>query len=172
MRVGPSQRIANESEERILTERRTARARPFDARPCKGCGLADLAGQDLFLVTHRRHAIAREVVEENNRDLKEQLASLRFYDLRADCPTNAGVLLFAQDPLRFIPGAYVHFVLYQGLTATSEPVNEKQLSGDLISVLRELDNFLPLQINERPVPASALSETRVTTTPSSPSVNS
>ena len=33
------------------------------------------------------------------------MASLRFYDLAADCPTNAGALLFAKEPLRWAPGA-------------------------------------------------------------------
>ena len=59
--------------------------------------------QDLFLVTYRRHAVAREVIEENNRDIRTQLASLRFYDLKHDCATHAGALLFAKDPLDWLP---------------------------------------------------------------------
>ena len=45
------------------------------------------------------------MIAENERTVEEQMASLRFYDLAADCPTNAGVLLFAKEPLRWAPGA-------------------------------------------------------------------
>ena len=37
IRVGPSRRGANQQEERLLAERRTALQRTFDARPCRGC---------------------------------------------------------------------------------------------------------------------------------------
>src|SRR6266481_3022190 len=43
IRVGPRKAIANEQEERILSERRTAAGRSFDARPCVEAKLEDLA---------------------------------------------------------------------------------------------------------------------------------
>src|SRR5690606_21591714 len=43
IRVGPRKAIANEQEERVLTERRIAKARSFDARPCLEAVLNDLA---------------------------------------------------------------------------------------------------------------------------------
>ena len=109
IRVGPSRRGANQQEERILTEKRTALQRPFDVRPCLGCTIDDLV-LDLFLISYLPAAVARDVLNENNRNVTEQMASLRFYDLAADCPTNAAVLLFAKDPLRWIPGSYIQFV--------------------------------------------------------------
>ena len=42
IRVGPSRRAANQQEERILIERRTALQRSFDVRPCPGCTIDDL----------------------------------------------------------------------------------------------------------------------------------
>ena len=42
IRIGPSRRGANQQEERILTERRIALQRSFDARPCLGCTPGDL----------------------------------------------------------------------------------------------------------------------------------
>jgi ATP-dependent DNA helicase RecG len=157
LRVGPSRRIANEQEERILTERRAATQKTFDVRPCRGCRLDDLV-LDLFIVTYRPAAIAREIIEENNRDLREQMASLRFYDLGADCPTNAGVLLFAKDPLRWIPGAYVQFVRWNGVTLADEPIDEKRISGDLLTVLRDLDSLIPLLVQERSESETTLRE--------------
>ena len=159
IRVGPSRRIANEQEQRILTERRAAAQKTFDLRPCRGCTLDDLV-LDLFLVTYRPAAIAREVIEENSRDVREQMASLRFYDLANDCPTHAGVLLFAKDPLRWIPGAYVQFVRWAGASVADEPVDEKRFRGDLLAVLREMQAFLSLPIQAHPVAESALRERR------------
>ena len=157
IRVGPSRRGANQQEERILTEKRTALQKTFDARPCQGCSLDDLV-LDLFLVSYLPAAVAREVIAENRRSPKEQMASLRFYDLAADCPSNAGVILFAKEPLRWVPGAYIQFVRWAGTTMSDDPLDEKRFSGDLITVLRELQAFLSLPTQSYPVPASALRE--------------
>ncbi|MBM3800891.1 MAG: hypothetical protein FJW26_01120, partial [Acidimicrobiia bacterium] len=165
IRVGPSRRGANQQEERILTEKRTALQKTFDARPCNGCSLDDLV-LDLFLVTYLPSAVARDVIEENNRSVKEQMASLRFYNLSTDCPTNAGALLFAKEPLQWIPGAYIHFVRWAGTTMADEPINEKRFSGDLLSVLRELQGFLSLPAQSYPVMESALRERTETDYPS------
>ena len=76
IRVGPSRRGANRQEERILTEKRTALQRTFDVRPCVGCAMDDLI-PDLFLVTYLPAAVDRSVIDENNRPVEEQMASLR-----------------------------------------------------------------------------------------------
>ena len=164
IRVGPLRRGANQQEERILIEKRTALQRNFDVRPCMGCRMSDLI-LDLFLVTYLPAAVDREVIEENNRADEEQMASLRFYDLAADCPTNAGTLLFARDPLRWVPGAWIQFVRWAGTTMVDDPVGEKLFSGDLLTVLRELQAFISLPANRHPVTESALRERTVTDYP-------
>jgi ATP-dependent DNA helicase RecG len=158
IRVGPRRAVASETDERILSARRTALARTFDSRPCMGSDLNDLA-IDLFLVTYRGHAVSADVLAENNRDINEQLASLRFYDLVKNCPTYAGILLFGRDPLRWIPGAYIQFVRFSGTQLTDEVEAEHSFSGDLLAILRELDSFIPIQIQSRPITTSALRET-------------
>ena len=164
IRVGPLRRGANQQEERILIEKRTALQRNFDVRPCMGCRMSDLI-LDLFLVTYLPAAVDREVIEENNRADEEQMASLRFYDLAADCPTNAGTLLFARDPLRWVPGAWIQFVRWAGTTMVDDPVGERLFSGDLLTVLRELQAFISLPANRHPVTESALRERTVTDYP-------
>ena len=164
IRVGPSRRGANQQEERILIEKRTGLQRTFDARPCRGCTLDDLV-LDLFLVTYLPAAVDREVIAENERTVAEQMASLRFYDLAADCPTNAGALLFAKEPLRWAPGAWIQFVRWAGTTMADEPVRAQRFSGDLISILRELQAFVALPAQPRPVAESALRERTVTDYP-------
>ena len=157
IRVGPSRRGANQQEERVLTERRTAYQTTFDARPCRGCTMDDLV-PDLFQVTYLPAAVDRDVLAENSRSRDEQMASLRFYDLAAECPTNAGVLLFAKDPLRWIPGSYVQFVRWAGTTMASDAVAERRFSGDLLTVLREIETFVSLPAQSRPVAESAFRE--------------
>ena len=157
IRIGPSRRGANQQEERILTERRIALQKTFDARPCRGCTTGDLV-LDLFVVGYLPSAVAHEVMEENRRSPDEQMASLRFYDLSAGCPTNAGALLFAKEPLRWIPGASVQFVRWAGTTMADSPVSARRFSGDLVTVLREIDSFISLPTQSYPVAASTLRE--------------
>ena len=157
IRIGPSRRGANQQEERILTERRTALQRTFDARPCHGCTTKDLA-PNLFVVGYLPSAVAHDIIEENKRSLDEQMASLRFYDLSAGCPTNSGALLFAKEPLRWIPGASVQFVRWAGTTMADDAVAARRFSGDLVTVLREIDSFLSLPTQSYPVAASTLRE--------------
>jgi ATP-dependent DNA helicase RecG len=164
VRVGPRKAIANQQEERILTEKRIAHARTFDALPCFGSTMDALA-TDIFQTTYLSQAVAPEVIAENNRDLATQLASLRFFDLARQCPTNAGILLFGKNPLQWLPGAYVQFLRLEGNSLTGEILAEKSLSGDLLTVLRELESFIDLHVESRPVAASALRERQVVNYP-------
>lgn len=77
IRVGPRRADANEQEERILSERRTARAATFDVHPVAGAKLDELS---LRLFEEYRQAIVPpDIVEANHRTTEERLASLRFY---------------------------------------------------------------------------------------------
>ncbi len=160
IRVGPRKDTASESEERVLTERRASNFPTFDATPCPE---GDLKRMDLetFRQTYRPQAIAEEVIAENHRDVKEQLAALRFYNLKRDCPTNAGMLVFAYDPLDLFPGAKVQFVQFDGQELSDAPAAEKSFSGNLITVLSELDSFLKGRFTQKPVPVSELREQAV-----------
>ena len=164
IRVGPRKGIASEQEERILTERRIAHARSFDALPCLGSSLDALA-TDMFQINYLPHAVASEILAENNRDLITQLASLRFFDSSRQCPTNVGILLFGKNPLEWLPGAYIQFLRLDGTTLTGDVLMEKSLSGDLLTVLRELESLIEVYIEQRPLPMSALQEKLVTDYP-------
>jgi len=157
IRVGSRRAIANEGEERILVERRGARIRTFDAQPCIGCGLRDLV-QELFLVTYRASALAPEILRENNRDIREQMASLRFYDLAKDCATYAGVLLFARDPRTWVPGAHIQYLRLAGERMVDNVEEERRFIGDLVTVLHELNAFVASGIGSRPVASTVLRE--------------
>jgi len=164
IRVGPRRGVANEAQERILIERRIAVTKTFDARPCLGSTLDDLA-TDLFLNTYRPQAIAAEVIAENHRDLREQMASLRLFDLDRNCPTHAAILLLAKDPRQWLPHAYVQFVRFDGPDMGADVLAEKRFSGDLLSLVRDLRAFIPLITSTRPMRADALRETLVSDYP-------
>jgi ATP-dependent DNA helicase RecG len=157
IRIGPRKGVATEQEERILTERRVDRIRTWDARPCRDSTLDDLA-LDLFMTTYRHQAVAREILAENDRTVEIQLASLRFFDLKANCPTNAGILLFAKDPLSFFDGAYVQYVRYDGDSSAAEVLHERRFSGDFLTLLRELDRWTEEIAGAKPVAISATAE--------------
>lgn len=160
VRIGPRRGYATEQDERLLIERRVAQARTFDASPCFGATIDDLA-TDLFLIDYRRQAIAPEIIAENHRTVEQQLASLRFFDLRLGCPTHAGLLLFGLDVRRWLPGAYVQFLRIQGHDLAGAVLNERELSGDLLTVLRELDALTEAQMASFPVAETALRERTV-----------
>jgi ATP-dependent DNA helicase RecG len=157
IRRGPRRAIANEQEERLLTEKRIHHARTFDLRPCRGCGRDELV-LDLFQLTYLKAAVAPEIAEQNNRDMFLQMASLGFWSTDEECATNAGAILFAQDPLTWFPGAAIQYVQYEGEALDTEVLDERRFEGDLITVLRELDGFLRTVFPSRPEPVSPLRE--------------
>lgn len=160
IRRGPRRAIANDAEESILIERRTAAARTFDAQPCAGAGLSDMA-IDLFMNTYRPLAIDAETIAENHRPIETQLASLRFFDLGRNQPTNAGMLLFAKDITGWLPNAYVQYVSFDGATLADDVADEKRFMGDLLSIIRDLRAWVGMITRNRPVRSSELEETMV-----------
>jgi ATP-dependent DNA helicase RecG len=164
IRNGPRRGYANEQEERILIERRVSQSRTFDAQPCLGSKLDDLS-RPLFLIDYRERAIASEVIAENERPVEQQLASLRFFDLRTGCPTHAGLLLFGLDVRNWLPGAYIQFLRVEGDSLAAPVTNDRELAGDMLTVLRELDALVDAQLVQFPVAESGFRERNVESYP-------
>ncbi len=137
IRVGPRKAIANDQEERLLSEKRVATATTFDAQPCTEAMLADLS-LGLF-ESYRMQAVDEETIAANHRTMEEQLASLRFFSHRFGCPTIAGVLLFGKKPRYFLPGHYVQFLRFPGKVLTDFPIDQAEIDGDLNFMIRELE---------------------------------
>lgn len=130
VRIGPRKSIASEAEEKILMERRISNIRTFDAMPCIGTTLADI---DINLVRSEflPKAVASEILADDKRPLEEQLASLGFFDLRYNCPTNGCIILFGGNPGRYFPGAYVQYVRFKGVDRAGEIINEHKFGNNL-----------------------------------------
>ncbi len=160
IRVGPRRATANESEERMLSERRVAMAHTFDARPCREARLDDLE-IDLFLQVYRKSAVAEEVIRANSRSVEEQLAALRFYDLNRDCPTYAGVLTFGKRPRHFLPGAYVQYLRLGGDALTSPVQGSREYGENLLGMVHSLDALIDGILESRPVRVTNLRDEAV-----------
>ena len=145
VRAGIRKGTANEAEERILTEKRSAFARSFDVLPCKGSTLEDIS-IELFKLRYLPSAIDADTLSENGRELKSKLASLKFYDIKEDCPTYAGILMFGTNPRFFISGASVQYVKFKGEDEASDFEYEHRFEGDLTTQLGQMEEFIKANI--------------------------
>jgi ATP-dependent DNA helicase RecG len=161
VRIGPRKGFATEAEEKILIERRLSNVHTFDASPCLGTTLTDL---DTSLIKREflPKAVSEDVLAEDKRPIEEQLASLGFYDLRYNCPTNGCIVLFGNNPERHLPGSYVQYVRFEGMDRAGEIRNEHKFSGNLCRELIKIDAFIETSISQkRPIPVSVLREETV-----------
>ncbi len=145
IRIGPRRDFATATEEKILSEKRSSFARSYDTMPCYGSTLEDIS-VDIFKLTYLPEAIDAETLAINGREIKEQLASLKFYDLKADCPTNAAILMFGKNPKFFIPSATVQYVRFVGNDTTEGFEYEHGFEGDLTTQMKVMEDFIKSQI--------------------------
>ncbi len=165
IRVGPRKGIASVQEERVMMEKRLRHARTFDQRICRGSSLVDLS-VDVFKLTYLPQAYDSATLEANNRTVEEQLASLGFFSLQENLPTNAGLLLFGHNPRFYFPGAYVQYVRFEGEEITSRVLIDREFSGALVTVLGTLQDFIAsVVIESRPVASGGFQERQVSNYP-------
>ena len=158
IRIGPRRDIASAEEERILAERCAASLPTYDTRPCREATIDDI-DTDTIIKEYLPKAIDAETLATEKRPLKEQLASLRLFNMQWDCPTYAALIMFGKNPRYFMPGAYIQFVRFKGETNGGEILNERRFEGCLYKILPQLENFIRDGIvTKRPVPISILRE--------------
>ena len=158
IRIGPRKGVANETDERILYEKRASHIRTFDAMPCLGATIEDI-DLTVFKQQYLPKAMPEDVLLEEIRPITVLLQSFGFFDLQYNCPTYAGILFFGKQVERFLSGAYLQYVRFKGKDRGGDIVNEYKFSGNLCKPLYQLDTFVDTTIaNTRPVPISALQE--------------
>ena len=165
VRVGPRKSLATEAEEKILTEKRLSNVHTFDGMPCIGTTIADL---DVGLIKRDflPKAVAEDILAEDKRPIEEQLASLGYYDLRYNCPTNGAIILFGANPDRYLHGSYIQYVRFKGKDRSGDIVNEQMFNGNLCKELLRIDTFIETSIaQKRPIPVSVLREEMVSKYP-------
>lgn len=166
VRIGPRRGIANEDDERKLFEKRASHVQTFDAMPCLDSTMEDLDVQ-LFRQIYLPKAYPEDILKNDNRDVRLQLQSLGFYDVRHNCPTYAGILMFGKNVERHLPGAYIQYVRFGGNGRGADIANDYKFTGNLMTILNQLDTFVSTTIaRRRPVPVSALREENIIDYPS------
>ena len=143
VRTGPTTQLASLADENRLGERRRASDLPYDSRPTASADIADL-DSGYIESQYLPSAVADDILKQNQRSLEDQMRSLRL--LADGHPTIGALLAFANDPLVWLPGAFVQFVRYDG-TELSDPIRgQKRLIGPLADVLGQVDTLLGLAI--------------------------
>lgn len=158
VRIGARKSVANEEEERILREKNEIKSPTYDTSPCLHTTLDDL-DLDLFKTEYLPKFVKNSVLKNDKRGVKQQLASLQLFDLSNDCPTVAGILLIGKNPKQVLFGSYIQYVQFAGKNRASQVLNERQFSGNLLTMLKELDYFIKYTIQkQRPVFVTVLRE--------------
>ncbi len=161
IRIEPRRGKATIEEEKILIERRASYAKTYDLVPALGSSISDIS-LDYFKSSYLPIAIDKDTLKENGRNTEDQLASLRFFDTKENCPTHAGILMFGINPEFYLPGAYIQYVKFEGEEMTSQVLFEKKFSGAMITELNSIDDFIKVNIiKERPVRTDSFKEDTV-----------
>lgn len=147
VRVGPRRATATAEEERRLSEKRRSRDLPFDIQSLPSGTLDDL-NLTLFQQEYLPSTLPSDILEENQRTVEHQLASVRFIStLQSIQPTNLGILVVGKDPRQLIPGAYIQFLRIEGTELTDPIKDQKEIAGPLSMMLRVLDEILQSHIS-------------------------
>ncbi len=158
VRIGPRRCVANESDEKRLLEKRTSRMLTFDALPCFDATVEDM-DLEAFKQIYLPKAFPEDVLKVDKRSVEQQMQALGYFNIKYNCPTYAGIIMFGTNPERFMPGCYVQYVRFSGRNRAGEVKSEYKFAGNLVRILSQLDTFVGASItNRRPVPVSALRE--------------
>ncbi len=140
IRTGPRRAIANEQEERILSEKRRYKNIPFDINPVPSAKLSDIS-RVVFEAEFLPAAFAPDILETNGRTYEERLASCRMIASPADpTPTVLGLLTLGKSPQDFLPGAYIQFLRIAGTELADPVADEEQIQGTLAEILRRVED--------------------------------
>lgn len=142
IRTGPRRSIANEQEERILSEKRRYKNLPFDLYPIPIATITDLS-KNIFLNEYLPAAFASDILDANGRTYEERLASCKMIVSPDDTtPTVLGLLSIGKSPQDFIPGAYIQFLRIDGTELADTVVDAEEIGGGLVEMLRRAEEKL------------------------------
>jgi ATP-dependent DNA helicase RecG len=145
VRRGPQRGYATPEEERRLTEKRRWGNLTFDQHGVRGATLDDIDIRR-FRNEYLPSAVPPEVMAENNRGERDQLLALRLIS-QDNLPTVMAMLFLGIEPRRWIPGAYIQFVRYEGIDPTAPVKDQKDVGGPLPDQLRRINEIIEANIS-------------------------
>lgn len=142
IRTGPRRSVANEQEERILSEKRRYKNLPFDIYPVPSAKMTDFS-RLIFESEYLPAAFAADVLDNNNRTFEERLASCKMIVSPDDTtPTVLGLLALGKSPQDFLPGAYIQFLRINGTELADPVIDEEDIGGTFVEMLRRTEEKL------------------------------
>jgi ATP-dependent DNA helicase RecG len=129
-------------DERILNEKRRYKDIPYDLHPIASAKLTDL-NKVSFETDYLPKAVAPDILAENDRSYEQQLAATKMI-VSADepTPTVLGLLTIGIRPLDFLPGAYIQFLRFAGLTHADPITDATRIDGAVTDMFRRTDDKL------------------------------
>ncbi|SRR6266571_913181 len=142
IRIGPRRGIATAQDERILSEKRRHRDLPFDIQEVPSSSLRDL-NKSVFENDYLPNAVARDVLETNERTYEQRLASCRMVvSPDKPVPTILGLLAVGVAARDWVPAAYIQFLRIAGKELTDPISDEMAIDGTLAQILNRIDEKL------------------------------
>jgi len=136
IRTGPRRALANEQEERILSEKRQSKNVPFDLRPVYKGTVNDLS-RGFFEDEYLPAAIAKEILEANNRSYEERLAACKMIVSVDDTtPTFLGLIAIGKKPRFYLGGAYIQFLRIDGFDQMAPIIDELEIDGRILEMYK------------------------------------
>lgn len=137
IRVGSSNQAAQDEEVRRLYIEGSEGG--FEALPCRGAILADLSDGLIANYVRRRGETSGQPLGLSGEEALQGVGCL-VEQGEAWVPTNAGVMLFAEDPQRFIGQAEVACVRFKGTDVVSY-IDRRDLRGPLYQLVDDAEQF-------------------------------
>jgi ATP-dependent DNA helicase RecG len=143
IRTGSRRSLANEQEERMLSEKRQGKILPYDLHPVYNATIDDLS-RAFFEDDYLPAAFAKDVLEQNHRTYEERLASCKMIiSVKNTTPTFLGLIAIGKNSSDFLYGSYIQFLRVAGTEFAGPVIDEKVVKGrvtELINVsLEKLD---------------------------------
>jgi ATP-dependent DNA helicase RecG len=145
IRIGARRALATAQDERILNEKRKYKDTPFDIQPIPSATMESL-NRLQFEQEYLPSAVARDVLAANERSYEQQLSALRMIASADEpTPTLLGLLVLCGGVRDFIPGAYVQFLRIDGVELSDPIIDEEEIDGVIVQVVKRLDDKMESQ---------------------------
>jgi len=138
IRIGSSKRVANAEEIRRLYLE--GGAEHYETLPCAKAALSDLSSKLITQYIRRREAITQTPLILSHEELMRHLGCAMESNGKL-VPTNAGVLLFTEEPQRWLPQSEMICVRFKG-TDVITYLDRQDLRGPLPEMVLNAERFI------------------------------
>ena len=141
-RVGKSNHFLSASEIRKLAKEGTKDY--WDEKICEGASLKDIDEEKVmwFLEQREKHRNMKKEMKISFNTFLENIKAIK-----NNKPTNAGILFFGKDPLKFFSSAQLRAVRIKGKEVSGLIIDRIDCNGTLWQMVEQIEEFLKKHIN-------------------------